>query len=240
MTPSGLPPPLTLRISSVRRATALTRLVRADLDGAPFRYLPGQAAMLGETGQDEYVPYSISSAPEETRRFGWLEFLIKLEPSGRWGHKFDRLARGMNVLMRGPFGTFVFPPRPRERRFLFIAGGTGIAPIRAMIRHAILTRQPGRLRLVYSARTPGEFAYLPELRAMVRDRELEMQLTATREVGPRWRGERGRIAAGRLPAFVDHPETLCFVCGPAAMVNDVPLMLTHAGVDAARIRVEQW
>jgi len=230
----------TFRISSVRRATASTRIVRVDLDGAPFTYVAGQAAILGVAGQSGTVPYSIASAPEETALHGGLEFLIKIEASGRWGHRFDRLARGMRVTVGGPLGIFTFPESPKERRFLFIAGGTGIAPVRAMLAHIELAHVPGRCRLLYSARTPDDFPYLTEMRRRVSRDRLELTLTATREVGARWRGERGRIGGNRLAALVDHPETLCFVCGPAAMMHDVPLMLMGLGVPKPRIYVEEW
>ena len=149
---------LVLRASSVRFATPSTRILRLDLDGALFLYAAGQAADIGLADSPERVPYSIASAPEESIREGYLEFLVKVEPSGRWGHKFDRLARGMRTAVDGPRGSFSFPEHPPERRFLFIAGGTGIAPIRSMLRHMILTKQPGRSRLLFSARTPDEFA----------------------------------------------------------------------------------
>jgi ferredoxin-NADP reductase len=191
-------------------------------------------------GQEDTVPYSIASAPEETAQHGAIDFLIKVEASGRWGHRFDRLARGMHVRLRGPYGTFTFPPRPREQHFLFVAGGTGIAPVRSMLMHLEQARVPGRARLLYSARTPDDFPYLPDLRQLVRRGHLELTLTATREVGARWRGERGRIAAGRLARLVDHPDTLCFVCGPAAMVKDVPPLLASLGIADSRIKVEEW
>jgi ferredoxin-NADP reductase len=234
------PDPLILRISSVKRATTSTRIVQLDLAGATFPYAAGQAATIGLPGQHDTIPYSIASAPEETRRSGRLEFLIKVEPSGRWGHRFDHLTRGMDVTLSGPFGSFTFPPRVTETHFLFIVGGTGIAPIRSMLKHIELARLPGHARLLYSARTSADFAYLPELRALVRSGRLDMSLTATREVGARWRGDRGRIAASRLAPLVDHPETLCFVCGPASMVADVPLMLVGLGIARGRIRVEEW
>jgi len=230
----------TFRISSVRRATTSTRIVRVDLAGVPFNYVAGQAAVLGVPGQSGAVPYSIASAPEETAQYGWLEFLIKVEASGRWGHRFDRLARGMRVTLDGPLGIFTFPDTPQEHRFLFIAGGTGIAPVRSMLAHVERAHVRGRCRLLYSARTPHEFPYLSELRAWVAAERLELTLTATREVGARWRGERGRIDGTRLAALVDHPETLCFVCGPAAMMHDVPLMLMGLGVAKPRILVEEW
>jgi ferredoxin-NADP reductase len=228
------------RISHVTRASVSTRLVRVDLRGTPFAYAPGQAATVGVLGQHGAVPYSIASAPEETRQHGSIDFLIKIEASGRWGHRFDRLARGMRLTLSSAFGTFSFPARPPEQRFLFIAGGTGIAPIRSMLRHIELAGVEGRARVLYSARTPHDFPFLSELRRMVRERGIELTLTATREFSPRWRGERGRIGASLLAPLVDHPETLCFVCGPATMVADVPLMLVGLGVAPARIRLEDW
>lgn len=230
-----------LRVSSVRRASPSTRIVRLAVDGAKLPYKAGQAVRIGVAGRDERVPYSIASAPEETLIHGALEFLIKIEPSGRWGHLFDRLARGMRLEVGEPFGSFVFPDRPRERSFLFIAGGTGIAPIRSMVRHARLAGVPGRLRLFYSARSPQDFAYLPELRGMARRREIELWVTATRgELPGNWRGARGRINASQVAPLVDGEPTLCFVCGPASMVEAVPRLLLDMGVPKERIRLEQW
>jgi ferredoxin-NADP reductase len=65
-------------------------------------------------------------------------------------------------------------------------------------------------------------------------------LTATREVPARWGGEQGRITSERLARLLETPETLCFVCGPAAMVDDVPRMLMNLGVERRRIRIEEW
>ena len=206
----------------------------------PFTYAAGQAALLAVADRDvERVPYSIASSPEESREHGHVEFLVKLE-NGAWGTHLAGLRRGMKVAMEGPFGSFVFPPRPVERHFLFVAGGTGIAPLRSMICHALQSRQDGRLHLLYSARTPADFAYLTELRGHASGRRLQLVLTATREVPPRWAGERGRITSERLSRLVDTPETLCFVCGPAAMVNDVPRMLLELGIERKRIRIEEW
>src|SRR5512145_3300635 len=110
-------------VRSVRRATPTSRIVRVDLDTATFPFEAGQAAMIGLAERPERVPYSIACAPEDTQATGALEFLIRVESSGRWGHLFDGLARGMKLGVRGPFGSFVLPPDVRLSRLLFIAGG---------------------------------------------------------------------------------------------------------------------
>lgn len=224
-------------VIAVRRASLSTRILRVRLD-APFLYRAGQVAEIGPDGVP-LVPYSIASAPEDGAADGSLEFLVKIDARGRWGNHFEPLRRGQRLRVRGPLGAFTFPDNPLEREFLFIAGGTGIAPLRAMIRHARRTVS-GTLRLLYSARTPLDFAYRRELCGMARRGEIALTLTATRDVTNLWRGERGRIAATQLAALVRTPETLCFVCGPASMVEEVPRMLQSLGIDRSRIRVEEW
>ena len=213
--------------------------MRLSLAGRAFHYKAGQAALLGSDERVERVPYSIASTPEETTAGGYLEFLVKLEPEG-WGPHLRGLRRGSRVTVEGPFGSFVFPPRPRERQFLFVAGGTGIAPLRSMIVHALQQGPQGKLHLLYSARTPVDFAYLAELRQHARAGRLELALHTTREIPQRWRGERGRITQDQLARLVEDPATLCFVCGPAAMVDEVPRMLMRLGIAAGRIRIEEW
>ena len=229
-----------LRVCSVRRATPSTRVVRLDLGDAPFHYRAGQAAKLGPLDSDVLVPYSIASAPEDTGKGRFLEFLIKVDGEERWGEKFPALRRGTQLTVKGPFGRFTFPERPSERHFLFIAGGTGIAPMRSMVRHARAIGHRGRLSVLYSARTPQDFAYRGELRGMARRGELRLMLTATRGPDDRWRGERGRITSSQLELLLDDPATLCFVCGPTAMLDDVPRFLQELGVEKGRIRVEEW
>lgn len=226
-------------VTSIRRATPSTRIVRLDLQGRPFSFTAGQAALLGVPGAPERVPYSIACAPEDLAKDGRLEFLIKAE-GGHWGEHLAGLKRGSTVAIEGPMGRFTFPTTPAELDFLFVAGGTGIAPLRSMIRHAIHAPVPGRLHLLYSARTPSDFAYLREFRALARQSRLALSLTATRELRPRWRGDRARITLDKLRPLVERPETLCFVCGPRAMVDEVPRMLQELNVDERRIRVEEW
>ena len=246
---------LVVPVRHVTTATPSTRLIRVDLAGNAFSFEAGQAALIGDAEREERVPYSIASAPAETGETGLLDFLIKVEPSGRWGHLFDRIEPGMRLGIRGPIGTFLFPKNPSEDRFLFIAGGTGIAPIRAMIRQALLSGQTGSMKLLYSAKTADDFAYLPELGDMATGDGLDLRLHVTRDAPEEQRGdpaaslrvglsrskaERGRVGLAQLAPLVESPATLCFVCGPETMVADVPPMLQQLGIDKNRIKVEEW
>lgn len=227
-----------LTLLSNRRATPTTRLLRIGA-GPGFIYRAGQAAWLAAEPDGELTPYSIASSPEETTRFGWVEFLVKVDGSSRFGARVASLRAGARIALRGPAGSFVFPDRARERRYLFVAGGTGIAPLRSMIRHAVDARVSGTLRLVYSARTREEFAYLTELRSLERSGRLQIVLTLTGGAS-RWAHARGRADASLLEPLVDRPQTLCFVCVPPEMLRSVSLALERLGVSPKRIRMETW
>jgi ferredoxin-NADP reductase len=233
-----------LQIQAVIPSTPTTRIIRLDLAGTPFVFEAGQAALVGPAGVDGRVPYSIASAPLEAAATGHIDFLIKVEPSGLWGQQFDAPVPGMQLGLQGPFGAFVFPPYPEERHFLFIAGGTGIAPIRAMLQEARLRGQEGQMRLLYSAKTADDFAYLPELGELAARHGLDLRLHVTRQApapdGRTTTAATGRITAAQLAPLIDDRQTLCFVCGPESMVADVPRMLVELGADRTKVRIEEW
>jgi ferredoxin-NADP reductase len=230
---------LTLPLREIQQATPRTRILRVGLDGQRFPYQAGQALLIADQGRQPRKPYSIAGSPEDAEREGCLELLVGVDAQGGVGPHLT-LEAGMAVDVEGPVGTFTFPANPEETRFVFIAGGTGIAPLRSMLRHAL--GDPRRqLGLFYSARTPDDFAYQEELEALARAGRIELKLTVTRKVeAGRWAGIRGRIGPHDLAPLVHHPATLCFVCGPPALVDEMPRLLAELGVAPARIRVEEW
>ena len=191
---------------------------------------------LKATANPRRIP--LASSPGETSRTGWIEFLVKVDGSTRFGARVSALRRGDRVRLSGPLGSFVFPEQPTAAALLFIAGGTGIAPMRSMIRHALDLRLGGPVHLLYSARATREFAYLPELRALARDGTLNLRLTLTGE-GPRWPHGRGRIDTAQLSPLVVS-DALAFICGPPAMLAGVTAALVELGLDRDRIKTETW
>ena len=230
---------LTCPIRDVRPATERARTVRIALGGRPFPYLAGQAILIGLPGIDRRRAYSIAAAPEEAAREDCLELLVALDAEGNVGGDLH-LERGTLVEIEGPLGRFTLPTRPVERRFLFIAGGTGIAPLRAMLHHALRVPHDA-IGLLYSARNPGDFAYEQEFRNLAASGRIELELRVTREVAPgNWSGVRGRLTRADLVPLVHGQTTLCFVCGPEALVTDIPEILVELGVPRERIRTEEW
>lgn len=230
---------MTLRIRDIEAATPRAQLVRIDLAGQPFDYAAGQAVLVGNPGSDSKRPYSIASAPEDARRDGAIELLVGLqEKPGAADHL--TLQRGAEVDIDGPVGSFAYPERVSEARVVFIAGGTGIAPLRAMLRHALATQPPPHVGLLYSARTPDDFAFADEFRALAEEGAIEFRQTVTRDTTMEWAGSRGRIDRDALAPLVHDVDTLCFICGPRALVDDMPKILMDLGIKRERVRIEDW
>ena len=227
-----------MRLLSNQSATPTCRVIRIALDGASFHYRAGQAASLAAGDRDGLTPYSIASAPSETVRDGWLEFLVKVDGSSRFGAVVDGLQPGRAIRVQGPAGNFTLSDLSPDTPLLFVAGGTGIAPLRSMIREALDAGHAGNMALVYSARSPNEFAYASELRSLAEQGRLTVTLTLTGDA-EEWRHARGRTGPSHLSDLV-RAETLAYVCGPPAMVRDVPAALTAMGLSPARIRTEDW
>jgi len=229
---------LTRPIREVRPATPRARTVVIDLADNTLPYLAGQAILVGAHGGERRRPYSIAVAPEESQRDHSIELLVGVDADGNPGGDL-RLEPGALVDLDGPLGRFTFPTQPSERRFLFIAGGTGIAPLRAMLHHALNVPHEA-IGLLFSARTPAEFAYEQEFRSLAAAQEIELELRVTREVAPDWSGVRGRLGREDLAPLVHGTATLCFVCGPPALVQEIPQILEDLSVPRQCIKTEEW
>jgi ferredoxin-NADP reductase len=227
-----------VRLLSNQSATPTSRVIRLALDTAAFSYLAGQGASLAAGDLEEWTPYSIASAPSETARHGSLEFLVKVDGSNRFGAIVEGLQAGTGIRVRGPAGNFTLSGVSPTTPLLFVAGGTGIAPLRSMIHEALDTGHAGSLALVYSARTPDEFAYIKELRELANRGSLALTLTLTGEAQD-WGHARGRTGPAHLSDLVSS-GTMAFICGPAAMVKELPVALTSIGLARNRIRTEDW
>ena len=228
-----------LTVVALHRETPWAVRLRLDLGRAPFRFLAGQAAKLGLPGGAR-KPYSIACSPDAAARDHALEFLIQTDGSGNLGANLAGIAPGSVVELEGPVGRFHLPRPLRHRRLLFLAGGTGISPLRAMIDAAQAVPNPPDMTLLYSAQTADDFAFMPELRRAQRAGRLRLTMTVTRGDEPSWKGRRGRLQEAWLAEVLRDGPALCFVCGPPTFVSDVCGMLKALGVAPVRIRREEY
>ena len=234
-------PVVTVPIVGVERSTPRSRLVSLDIRNQAFTFKPGHAVMVGRHGQSERRPYSIACSPEQAAERQQLELLIAVEPDGLFGPHLDPATPGSMLDVEGPIGTFVLPQVPADRRLLFVAGGTGIAPLRSMLDHTL--RLPGgpRVSLLYSARRGDEFAFMEELQRHAAGGRIELHQTVTRDESSAWSGRRGRIGRSHFEAVLHDPgTTVCVVCGPEPLVSESVSTLKALGVPDGQIRTEQW
>jgi NAD(P)H-flavin reductase len=232
---------VTVPLLDIAIATPRSRLLAIDVREATFDYLPGQALLIGEHGQEERRPYSIASSPERSAETGRLELLIALEANGDFGPHLPAPRTGTLVDIVGPLGTFVFPTQLHQQHLLFVAGGTGISPLRSMVDHALRIHAPHQMAVLYSARRHDEFAFIDEFRGHAAAGRLELHQTVTRDEGDAWVGGRGRISRGHFESVLHDPvSTLCFVCGPRTMVAEAVATLKELGLPEEAIRTEGW
>jgi len=232
---------MTARIVDLVAATPRSRLVTLALQGQSLQFEPGQAVMVGAHGVSERRPYSIACSPERAEETGQLELLVAIEADGSLGSHFGAATTGTMVDIDGPIGTFRLPVGSAEAWVLLVAGGTGIAPLRAMLDHLLRLRPAHRVSLLYSTRRADEFAFIEEFRAHAAAGLIELHQTVTRDDSPTWTGARGRIGRAHFEALLHDPQaTLCFVCGPETLVRESAATLTALGVPPSQIKTESW
>ena len=119
---------------------------------------------------------------------------------------------------------------------LLIGGGSGVVPLRAMLRHHRASASEIPARLLYSARTRADLIYRAELA------DYDATITLTREQPPGWNGRTGRVDSDLLAEIAWPPaeRPLVYVCGPTAFVEAVADALVALGHDPERVRAERF
>lgn len=230
---------ITIPVRHVTIATPRTRLISLDLAGQAFAFVAGQAVMVGLHHSPIRKPYSIASAPWEVQNTGLLQLLAQIDDTGSPDPHLELAAPGTLMDVDGPFGTFGVPAESNDAPLMFVAGGTGIAPLRSMLMERLARPSAPRISVIYSVRTPDEFAYRMELEALATAGRIALHLTVTRPDDV-WQGRRGRIDAIALKQALPEGDPLVLVCGPPPLIVSVTEWLVELGVDPDRILIEKF
>jgi ferredoxin-NADP reductase len=227
-------------IEAVREAERAKSLV-FDLSAWPGQ-LAGQHVDVRLTADDGYQAqrsYSIASSPEDDRLVLTVERLADGEVSP---YLVDELVRGDEIELRGPIGGHFVWEQSLGGPVLLVAGGSGIVPLRAMLRHRRATGSTTRMRLLYSARSLPDVIYRDEFIRLQDDEALEAHLTLTRDWPHDWRGHRGRVDRRLLERIAWAPDQrpLIYICGPTGFVEGVADGLVDSGHLPERIRTERF
>jgi len=203
----------------------------------------GQHVDVRLTAEDGYQAersYSIASAPEDGR----VELLVERLDDGEVSpYLTDELRAGDGLELRGPIGGWFAWEAREGGPLLLVAGGSGIAPLMAMIRHRRAAGNDVPVRLLFSSRSYEEIIFREELeRLAAGDETLEIIHTLTRSAPPGWEGYERRIDEEMLGevAFSGEERPLAFVCGPTPLVEAVATALVGLGHDPARVKTERF
>jgi ferredoxin-NADP reductase len=206
-------------------------------------HVAGQHVDVRLTAEDGYQAqrsYSIASPPEERHITLTVERLDDGEVSP---YLVDGLAPGDPVELRGPIGGYFTWQVADGGPLLLVAGGSGIAPLMAMLRHRAAQASTLPTRLLFSSRDFDEIIYRPELeRLATADPTLCVVHTLTRRQPPGWSGYQRRIDKPMLAevAWPASQEPQVFICGPTPLVEAVASTLVTLGHEPLRIKTERF
>jgi ferredoxin-NADP reductase len=221
------------------------RVVSIFLRSALGPHLAGQHVDVRLTAPDGYQAqrsYSIASPPGSES----IELAIERLENGEVSPYFHEVARaGDAIEIRGPIGGHFIWRGEDGGPLLLIAGGSGIVPLMAMLRHRAAAAAPETAALlVYSARTWNDLAYRDELlSAQALSGSFDLVLTTTRERRHRPDDFEQRLDRELLRQILDRwPQTPrhVYVCGGNAFVEAVTRSLVREAIPAASIRTERY
>jgi ferredoxin-NADP reductase len=196
--------------------------------------------LTAEDGYQAQRSYSIASAPEDGRLALVVE---RLEDGEVSPYLTDVLRAGDGLELRGPIGGWFTWEAREGGPLLLVAGGSGIAPLMAMIRHRAAAQSDAPIRLLYSSRSREDAIYAEELdRLAAEDGTLEVFHTLTRSQPPDWTGYSRRIDREMLEEIAPSPEQRppAFVCGPTPLVETVAAALVELGHEPASVKTERF
>jgi len=201
-----------------------------------FRYRPGQfmfLTLLRKGRRTEEHPFTISSSPTQ---HGSITATIK--ESGDFTRTIGETKPGDTALVQAPFGRYSFL-HDEPKRFLFIAGGVGITPIRSMLRYLRDTGDKRPATLIYANQTERDIIFRDELANMPEHVKIVHVLS---DAVPEWQGERGYVTEEIIKQHAGDTlsEAHVYLCGPPPMMSMIIRILKSIGVSAARIHYERF
>ena len=230
------------RVREVIVETSRVKSLLLQVDGWQG-HLPGQHVDIRLTAEDGYQAqrsYSIASPPEDEL----IRLTVERVENGEVSpYLVEELRSGDQFELRGPIGGYFVWTTAIGGPLCLVAGGSGIAPLMAMLRH----RDRGNIRvpavLLYSFRKLEDVIYRKELDAMTRrGAGLRVVGTLTRKQPDGWTGYRRRIDKSILAEACSPPDRnpKIYVCGPTPFVEDVSSFLVELGHDAIAIKTERF
>ena len=197
--------------------------------------------LTAEDGYQAERSYSIASPPEEQPRVTLT--VERLDDGEVSPYLTGELRVGDKLELRGPIGGYFVWEASMGGPLLLVAGGSGIVPLMAMLRHRAAVGSTVATRLLYSSRSFEDVIYRDELdRLDQADQMLEVVQTLTRAQPSGWTGYHRRIDTDMLRevAWPADQRPLAFICGPTPFVETAAASLVTLGHEPGRIKTERF
>jgi len=233
---------LTATVKDVIDETPRTRNLTLDVPGWPG-HRAGQHLDVRLTGEDGYQAqrsYSVASAPEDARVTITVERIDDGEVSP---YLAGDVQAGDKFELRGPIGGYFVWTATLGGPLFLLAGGSGVVPLMAMLRHRANANSDVPSVLLYSSRTQSDIIYRAELDALAAKGDgLRVMHTLTREKPAGWRGGTRRIDRDMLAnvSFAPAARPRIFICGPTPLVESAARSLRDLGHATALIKTERF
>lgn len=194
---------------------------------------PGQYALVRFLGKGfifQEHPFSLSDIVNDK------EMRLTVRNVGDYTSKIPRLKPGTRVLTSGPFGRFTSEVAVTDKR-LFIAGGVGITPVRAMIAEAVENKTPSIL--LYANRSPKDVVFAKELVALAGPYLKIKPVFSDAPAG--YKGETGYVNGEMIKRLVpDFAERDIYICGPQPMMDGVVADLLTTSLPTEQLHFERF
>jgi ferredoxin-NADP reductase len=230
-------------VAALRDETPTVRTVTLGLPSWPG-HRPGQHVDVRLTAEDGYSverSYSIASEPE---RDGEIDITVERIPDGEVSPFLHEVVIvGDRLEVRRPIGGSFVWDASIQGPLLLVAGGSGVVPLMAMLRHRARARSSTPTRLLFSSRRLEDVIYRDELERLAgRGDGFVMVHTLTRSQPPGWTGYARRIDEPMLREVAAPlgPGVRGYICGPTALVETAANALVGLGLPPERIRTERF
>jgi len=235
-------PTLSARLVRSTPLTELTKHMEFEVEGvSKFRFVAGQWLSVKTKrpdGKDIIRAYSIASAPSENGR---VALCLNRVQDGFMSNYLCDLAEGAEIKIQGPFGSFIL--RPPLRDTVFIATGTGVAPIRSML-HWLFPDANHNHRnefwLLFGSRYEQHIYYREEFDRLAAEHANFHFLPTLSRGAPEWKGLRGYVQEHVQSIIGTRTDMDAYICGLGKMVKTNRDLLKNLGWDRTAIRYERY
>jgi len=237
-------------ILSIIPETPRVNTYRLGVGSGSFSFLAGQFLMasipdfLREDGRPVRRAYSIASSPFDLDS-GYLEVTItRVGDGGYFSNRIHESRVGDPVFIEGPYGKafhLAYPPEAFPEKYIFVGSGSGIAPLRAMIRTLLKEGCPVPIELFYGYRHGSDCIYGPEINEwQEKGVKVHLSISGSPSPGQAFNGSYGRVTSvlpSLIPAYTGQEV---FMCGPPKMVEETVDFFRGIQFPEGSIHKEQW